>query len=73
MAQKVTVELPEDLAQQVRTVAARTRRSFAEVLVDWIHRAGAEPVLDQKDEVEDALHEMLDSQGPYVLEVLVPY
>jgi acetolactate synthase I/II/III large subunit len=73
VAEKVTVELPEGLAQQVRTVAARTQRSFAEVLVDWIRRAGAEPALDQKDEVEDALHEMLDSQGPYVLEVLVPY
>jgi hypothetical protein len=30
----------------VRTVAARTRRSFEEVLVDWIRRAGAEPVLE---------------------------
>jgi hypothetical protein len=46
MAEKVTIELPEDLAQQVRTVAARTQRSFDEVLVDWIRRAGAEPVLE---------------------------
>jgi hypothetical protein len=46
MTEKVTVELPEDLAQQVRTVAARTQRPFAEVLVDWIRRAGAEPVLE---------------------------
>jgi hypothetical protein len=46
MAEKVLVEIPEDLAQQVRTVAARTQRSFADVLVDWIRRAGAEPVLE---------------------------
>jgi hypothetical protein len=46
MAEKVTVELPEDLAQQVRAIAARTQRSFEEVLVDWIRRAGAEPVLE---------------------------
>lgn len=46
MAEKVTIELPEDVAQQVRTVAAQTRRSFEEVLVEWIRRAGAEPVLE---------------------------
>jgi hypothetical protein len=46
MTEKVTIELPEDVAQQVRTVAARTRRSFDEVLVDWVRRAGAEPVLE---------------------------
>jgi hypothetical protein len=46
MSEKVTLELPEDLAQQVRTVAARTKRSPAEVLVDWIRRAGSEPVLE---------------------------
>jgi hypothetical protein len=46
MPEKVTIELPEDIAQQVRTVAARTQRSFDEVLVDWIRRAGSEPVLE---------------------------
>jgi len=46
MAEKVTIELPEDIADQVRTVAARTQRSFGEVLVDWIRRAGSEPVLE---------------------------
>ena len=46
MAEKVTIELPEEIAQQVRTVAAHTQRSFAEVLVDWIRRAGSEPVLE---------------------------
>src|SRR3954452_266407 len=46
MAEKVLIELPEDLVQQVRTAATRTRRSFDEVLVDWIRRAGAEQVLE---------------------------
>ena len=46
MAEKVIVELPEDLAQQVRTVAARTQRSLAEVVVDWIRRVGADSVLE---------------------------
>src|SRR5262245_30174966 len=42
MAEKVTIELPEDVAQQVRAVAAHTRRSVDEVLVDWVRCAGAE-------------------------------
>ena len=46
MTEKITIELPEDVAQQVRTVAAQTHRSFDEVLVEWIRRAGAEPVLE---------------------------
>jgi hypothetical protein len=46
MAERLTIELPEDLAEQVRTVAARTQRSFDEVLVDLLRRGGAEPVLE---------------------------
>jgi hypothetical protein len=46
MSEKLTVELPEDLAQQVRSVAARTNRSFDDVLADWVRRAGAEPILE---------------------------
>ncbi len=46
MTEKITIDLPEDIMQQVRTVAARTQRSFEEVLVEWIRRAGAEPVME---------------------------
>jgi hypothetical protein len=46
MAEKITIELPEDIAEQVRMVAARTQRSFEAVMVEWIRRAGAEPVLE---------------------------
>jgi hypothetical protein len=60
MTEKVTLELPEDLAQQARSVAARTQRSFDEVLVEWIRRAGAEPVLEFLPDAE--LLAVCDSQ-----------
>jgi hypothetical protein len=46
MVEKVTVALPEDLARQARAVAVSTRQTVEEVLLDWIRRAGAEPVLE---------------------------
>ena len=46
MTEKVTVELPEELIQQVQTVANRTHRSFDEVLAEWIRLAGSEPALE---------------------------
>jgi hypothetical protein len=60
MVERLIVELPEDLAQQVRTVAARTQRSVDEVLLDWIRRAGAEPLLELLSDEE--LLEVCDSQ-----------
>jgi hypothetical protein len=46
MSEKVTVELPEELAQRVRAVAAQTHRRFEEVLVEWLDRAGTEPAVE---------------------------
>jgi predicted transcriptional regulator len=46
MSEKVTVELPDELAQRARAIAARTERPVEEVLVDWIRRGGAQPVLE---------------------------
>jgi hypothetical protein len=46
MVEKVTVELPQELIQQVKTVASRTQRSFDDVLAEWIRLAGSEPVLE---------------------------
>jgi len=46
MSVKVTVELPEELAQRARTVAAQTRRRLEDVLVEWIDRAGTEPEVE---------------------------
>ena len=60
MAEKITIELPEDIAEQVRIVAARTHRSFEEVIVEWIRRAGSEPVLELLSDKE--LLTVCDSQ-----------
>jgi hypothetical protein len=60
MSEKVTVELPEELAQRARAVAAQTRRRFEEVLVEWIDRAGAEPVAESL--ADDELLALCDRQ-----------
>jgi len=60
MTEKVTVELPGDLIQQVRTVADRTQRSFDEVLAEWIRLGGSEPVLELLNDAE--LLAVCDSQ-----------
>ena len=52
MTEKVTIELPEDVARQVRTVAAHTQRSFEDVLLEWIRRIGAEPALESLPDAE---------------------
>jgi hypothetical protein len=46
MAEKVTVELPEELIRQVQAAASRTQRSFDEVLTEWIRLGGSEPALE---------------------------
>jgi len=46
MREKVTVELPEDLAQRARAIAARTSRRLEEVLVEWLDRASSEPAVE---------------------------
>jgi len=52
MTEKVIVELPEELIQQVQTVASRTQRSFDEVLAEWIRLAGSEPALESLNDEE---------------------
>jgi hypothetical protein len=46
MTVKVTVELPEELANRARAVAARAQRPFEDLLIEWIDRAAAEPAVD---------------------------
>ena len=70
MAEKVTLELPEDLAHQARMVAARTQRSFDEVLVDWIPQAGSEPVLELLPDEE--LLAVCDSQPSSQIQGFLP-
>jgi hypothetical protein len=41
MSHKVTLELPEDLAQRIRSAAAQSRRIFEDQLVEYIQRGAA--------------------------------
>jgi hypothetical protein len=60
MAEKVKIELPEELAQRARAVAAQTHRRFEEVLVEWMDRAGTEPAVESLPDEE--LLALCDSQ-----------
>jgi hypothetical protein len=60
MAETVTFALPDDLAQQARAVAARTRQSVEDVLLEWLRRGGAEPGLETLPDQE--LLAICDSQ-----------
>ncbi|MBY0522969.1 MAG: hypothetical protein K2R98_06205 [Gemmataceae bacterium] len=46
MSQKVTLELPEDVAQRIRHVAAHSHRTFEDVVVESIERGAAEPPIE---------------------------
>ncbi len=46
MSERVTLELPEILAQRAREAAARTHRRVEDVLVEWIDRAIVEPPVE---------------------------
>ena len=46
MSERVTLELPSELAERCRTIAARTQRHFEDVLVDWIGRGGIDPEME---------------------------
>lgn len=51
MAQIITLQLPEALAQQAREIAALTHRQLEDVLLEWINYAVAElPVESLPDE-----------------------
>jgi hypothetical protein len=42
MAEIVTLELPETLAQRAKEIAALTNRQIEDVLLEWIDRASTE-------------------------------
>jgi len=52
MTEKVTVELPEDLARRAHAVAVQTRRPVEAVLVEWINRAAADPPVESLSDEE---------------------
>ncbi len=47
MSEVVTLELPSELVQQARAVAAATNRRFEDVMAAWIERAAAELPVEQ--------------------------
>src|SRR5262249_27507642 len=46
MSERVTLELPEELARRVRAAAGQTDRRLEEVLLEWIDRAVPEPAVE---------------------------
>jgi hypothetical protein len=46
MAEIITLELPEALAQQAKEIAALTHRRVEEVLLEWLDRASADLPLE---------------------------
>lgn len=46
MSEILTLELPDDLAQQARALADATNRPLEKVVLDWISQAVAEPVVE---------------------------
>lgn len=52
MSERVTLELPEELARRARAEAAQTQKLFEEVLVEWMRRAGGEPAVDSLSDSE---------------------
>jgi hypothetical protein len=52
MSEKVTLDLPEDLATRARMFAAQVHRPFEEVLVEWIARAANEPAVESLPDAE---------------------
>jgi len=62
MSEKVTLELPDNLAQRIRAVAAQARRPFEDVLIESIDRALEEVPVDWLP--DDQLLVLCDAQLP---------
>ena len=43
MSEKVTIELPDELSQRARKLAAVGNRRLEDAVIDWINRAVSEP------------------------------
>ncbi len=47
MSEPLTLDLPDDLARQVRALAAATNRRLEDVVIDSVARAVAEPAVER--------------------------
>ena len=73
MSVKVTVELPEHLAQRARAAAASSHRQFEDVIVEWISRAVGDPDVEHLSDAEVLAlcdGEMADDQQQELSELL---
>jgi hypothetical protein len=52
MSETITLELPLELAQEARALAAATNRRLEDAVIDWIGRAVAEPPLESLPDAE---------------------
>jgi plasmid stability protein len=52
MGERVTLELPDELAMRARALATRTHRRLEDVLVDWLDRAAIEPPVESLPDAE---------------------
>jgi len=52
MSQLLTLELPNELADQARSLAAATNRRLVDAVVDWIGRAVMEPAVESLPDAE---------------------
>jgi hypothetical protein len=52
MSETVTLELPDDLARQARSLAAAANRRLEDAAVEWIARAVAEPPIEALPDAE---------------------
>jgi len=82
MSEVLILEIPEDLARQVRALAEATNRRPEDVVVDWISQAVAEPPLQGlndasllalceamlEPDVQEELSDLLDRAGSGELE-----
>ncbi|HEX7448804.1 MAG TPA: hypothetical protein VF306_14725 [Pirellulales bacterium] len=62
MSERVTVGLSAELAAKARAVAAATKRSFEEVVVEWVGRGAMEPALEHAS--DDELLALCDASLP---------
>ncbi len=62
MSQAITLQLPDELAQRARTVAAKTHRPVEDVVLDWLDRADTESGVEvlPEDELLKVCDEQLD-------------
>jgi hypothetical protein len=66
MSELVTLELPTELVQRARAVAAATNRRLEDVVTQWIERAAEEPAVE--DLPDDRVLSLSEEQLPETIQ-----